>query len=197
MEILVKVLIIAVVIIAVVGVVVKLTANSSSHPVTQAQAVANITTYLHDVYGTSANVTITNVTPSQYQGSWDILAGVITNGTTPCPSYFVLSFEYPFNTYNYRIQNNYTANCKVNEATIGSSPVAIAKSYSLNTSQVNDFVNQYGYSNIVTRASKINSQQINGNTYNDIWEVYYTAPTQTTSSIQVYLDSNGTLITAT
>ncbi len=190
-----RVFILAVVIVLVVAIV-RFSMQTASHPVTRAQAIANITNYVHDAYGANATVNITNVTPSQYQGSWDILAGVVTNGTSPCPSYFVLSFEYPFNTYNYRIQNNYTSNCKVNEATIGSVPVAIAKSYSLNNSQVRNFVNQYGYSNVIVRANRVDMQQINGVNYTNIWVVDYTAP-KTSNSVQVYLETNGTLITAT
>ncbi len=195
MDLFAKVFIIAVVIVAVVAAI-SLSLQNSQHSVTEAQAVNNITNYIHDAYGSNAAVNITSVTPSQYQGSWNILAGVITNGTSPCPSYFVLSFEYPFNTYNYRIQNNYTSNCKVNEATIGSSPVAIAKSYSLNTSQVRDFVNQYGYSNVVVQANRVSAQAINGKNYTDIWAVYYSAP-GANRTVQVYIETNGTLITAT
>jgi hypothetical protein len=191
-----RVFLIAVVVVLVVAVA-RYSMQASLQPVTRAQAVANITNYIHDAYGSNAVVNITNVTPSQYQGSWNILAGVITNGTSPCPSYFVLSFEYPFNTYNSRTQNNYTSNCKVNEATMGSYPVAIAKSYSLNISQVRDFVNQYGYSNVVVQANKESSQLINGINYTNVWVVRYSAPATANSSVWVYLETNGTLITAT
>ncbi|MDE1768552.1 MAG: hypothetical protein KGH62_04230, partial [Candidatus Micrarchaeota archaeon] len=147
-------------------------------------------------YGANAIVNVTNVTPSQYAGSWHILAGVILNNTSPCPSYYVYSFEYPQYQFVSRVQNVYTSGCNVNETTIGSYPVAIAKSYALNISQVKTFVSTYGYNNVIVTASHIPKILISGTNYTDVWAVYYNAPTST-NSVQVYLDSNGILITAT
>ena len=195
MNLLLRAFAVAVVVIILSGAAILIVHNAPKQ-ITEPQAVSNVTNYLHDAYGSSAIVNVTNVTPSQYPGSWHILAGVILNSTSPCPSYTVYSFEYPQYQFVSRVQNVYTEGCNVNETTIGSYPVAIARSYALNVSQARNFVNKYGYSNVVVTADHLQHITISGTNYNNVWEVFYNAPTANTS-VQVYLDSNGTILTAT
>ncbi len=199
MDLVTKVFIIAVAIIVVVGIV-KFAVQSAPQPVSKAEAIANVTHYLQQSTPIGTLVNITSVTASQYSGSWHIIAGIIIDGTSPCPSYYVDSFDYPQYGFVSRLENNYTANCIVNGLNanydIGYYPVAIAQSYSLNISQVKNFVSKFGYNNVQVNANHIASQQINGMNYSNIWIVYYTAPAAN-YSVQVYLRSNGSLITAT
>lgn len=199
MDLLSKAFIIAVVVIALL-VAVKFAVQNSPQPVSQAEAVANVTHFLTQSTPPGTLINITSVTPSQYQGSWHIVTGIIINATSPCPSYYVDSFDYPQYGFVSRLENNYTANCIINginkSYVIGYYPVAIARSYSLNISQVRDFVNRYGYSNVQVQANRAASERINGINYSSVWVVYYTAPSAN-YSVYVYLQPNGTLITAT
>ncbi len=194
-----KVFTIAVIVIAIIAVV-SFVVRSAPKPITQAQAVSNVTRFIQKSAPPGTLINITSVTPSQYAGSWHIVAGVIINSTKPCPSYYVESFDYPQYQFVSGLDNNYTANCIVNglnsSYVIGYYPIAVAVSYAVNNSQVRGFVKQYGYGNVFTQASRVASQTIGGINYTNVWVVYYTSP-QTTNSLQVYLQQNGKLITVT
>ncbi len=199
MNLLLKALIIAVVVIAVVAAV-TFTVQGSSQPVTRSEAVANVTSFLLRSNPPGTQINITSITPSQYSGSWSIVAGVVQNATSPCPSYYVYSFDYPQYGLVYRLDNNYTSNCIINglnsSYVIGYYPVAVARSYSLHIPVVMNFVNKYGYGNVTVRAQRVASQDIGGKNYTGIWVAYYTS-SLSTETVQVYMQSNGTLITAT
>ncbi len=156
---------------------------------------------LHDLEHNypSAIINITNVTQSQYIGSWHIVASVIDNATSPCPTYDIYSFDYPAYGFVYRVDNKYTENCIIyglvsGNYTIGSYPVAIARSYQLNISQVRHFVSAYGYSNMVVTASYYNTTSIRGNAYNKIWLVNYTTPKANYSVHIVLSQLNGSIM---
>jgi hypothetical protein len=147
-----------------------------NQPITKQQA---ITLILNDLKNSNPTfVNITNATPSVYPGSWHILASVVYNGTTPCPTYVIYSFDYPQYGFVYRSENLYTSNCVVyglamnRSYIIASAPVAIARSYNLSIPLVRNFVSEYGYGNVTVNA-KFNSFY---STYTNIWIVNYTAP---------------------
>ena len=149
--------------------------------VTQAQAAALIMSDLQNSYP-NAVINITNVTPSRFRGSWHILASVIANATTPCPSYYAYSFDYPQYGFVYRVQNTYTSNCVIygmqenNSYILSSYPVAIARSYNLTLPLVTNFVNAYGYRNVAANASFYSNYTVFGGRYNNVWLVGYGAP---------------------
>ncbi len=157
---------------------------SLSQPISRSQASSLV---LRDLENNNpdAAINITNVTPSQYQGSWHIVASVIDNAESPCPSYEIYSFDYPAYSFVYRVDNkytNYTQNACIiygfiaGNYTVGSYPVAIARSYQLNDSSVSAFVARYGYSNVKAIASYYADAYLNGSHYTKIWLVNYTAP---------------------
>ncbi len=108
--------------------------------VTEAQALSLVE---GDVQNANPGVLInvTNVTPSQFPGSWHILMSVILNATSPCPSYYIYSFDYPKYGFVYNIENTYTSNCIVyglmqnKSYIIASYPVAVVRAYSFNASK--------------------------------------------------------------
>ncbi len=168
---------------------------SQTTSATQEQATSIIYNSLQNTYP-SAQINITNVTPSYYQGNWDILAKVIINSTSPCPSYFLYSFVYPKNGTTYTTVNTYTNNCIIygntnNTTSITSAPAAITQSYDLKIPSIMTFVQKYGYSSVAVHAAFYNKINYQNNTYTDIWFVYYFAPDN--SSISVLISSlNGT-----
>lgn len=149
--------------------------------VTQQQATSLVVNYLKNT-NQNTLVNVTNVTPSAYPGSWHILTAVTFNATSPCPSYVAYSFDYPQYGFVYRVQNNYTSNCVIygleqNKTFIlAAAPLAIARSYNLSVPSVVNFVNAYGYKNVVVHASYFDSILLASSTYNGIWIVNYSAP---------------------
>ncbi len=168
--------------------------------VTQAQAISEISAYMAS-HNQNAIVNITNVTPSQYAGSWHILVSVINAPTSPCPSYYVYSFDYPKYGFVNRTESLYTSNCTVyglvnNQSyIIGSYPVAIARSYSLNTSSVLAFVKEHGFNSTIVHATYFNSTFIDGKNYSKVWIVNYSAAGTLESVYSVISQVNGNFIT--
>jgi hypothetical protein len=148
---------------------------------TEAQASSLV---FHDLQNSnpSAIINITNVTASRYPGSWHIIASIVTNATSPCPSYSIYSIDYPAFTFVNGVENTYTGNCTIygrvpgTNYSIGSYPVAITDSYIKNISIVKVFVDRYGFSNVVVHATYYNSTNYNGENYTGVWLVEYTTP---------------------
>lgn len=165
--------------------------------VTQGQAQ---TLVLSDIQNSNpgAIVNITNVTTSQYAGSWHILASVILNATSPCPSYFIYSFDYPKYGFVSRIENTYTDNCAIygqgNSSIIGSSSAAITRSYDINASRIMQFIRQYGYTSVITHAMYQSSVNYLGRDYTNVWIVNYTAPNTNSSVTALITQANGSVI---
>lgn len=149
---------------------------------------------LHDLQNNypGANISISNVSPSQYQGSWHIVASVVLNYTSPCPTYFVTSYEYPKYGFVSRAENNYTYGCVIDITPIKltSYPVAITRSYDLHIGSIDSFVSKYGYNNVNVKAVYYNSTAIYGKTYDDVWIVNYSAP-ETNESVYAVLSFDG------
>lgn len=164
--------------------------------VTERQAVALVTNYLQS-HNPGAAINITNVTASQYPGSWHIEAAFVGNATSPCPEYVLYSFDYPKYGFVNRTDNVYTEGCVIYgmignaSYTIGSYPVAIARATSLNLSQVNSMMNRYGRGNVTAMARFYQNITLFNGTYSKIWIVNYTAPADNGSVYVVISQTNG------
>jgi hypothetical protein len=193
--------IIAAVIIAliIVGIYIGLQKIAPVQQITSAQAVSLIKAYLQNSYPT-AEINITNVTPSTYSGSWHITASTVLNASKPCPTYYISSFDYPKYGFVNTIQNTYTKNCIIygiqntTNYLITSSPVAITKSYTLGIPSIISYVNKYGYSNIYVSANYYKNTTIFYKNFTDVWIVNYTAPTANYSSYVMISQHGGSQI---
>ncbi len=200
MNLIMKVLVVAVAIVVLL-VIARYAVASAPRHVSSHQAVDNVTSYIDTSYP-GALVTITSVNSSQYAGSWHIVASVVINATKACPAYYVYSFDYPQYGFVSRLENNYTANCIINgepssgNYIITSYPIAMAKSYDYNISAVRDFVAQYGYSNVNVSDNYYDVISLGGSNYSHIWLVMYSNP-QADHSVYVGISQrNGTLLYA-
>ncbi len=112
MELLAKVIVCAIVIVAMVfiGYYVATSNMLMAQSVNSQQASALVKTDLMDLYP-NANITLTEVVPSNYSGSWHVEAAVILNATSPCPSYSILSFDYPKFGFVSTKKDIYAQNC--------------------------------------------------------------------------------------
>ncbi len=170
---------------------------SFGQQVTEAQAESLV---LHDLQNANpgAVVNVTNATPSQYLGSWHIVTSVVTNETSPCPSYYLYSFDYPKYGFVYRVDNIYTSNCLIYGITpgkpypIGSYPVAITKAHLLNLSVVNKFIEKYGFGGVVVRANYYGTIFFNNANYTKVWLVNYTTANSVSYVSVLISQSNGT-----
>ncbi|EQD38511.1 hypothetical protein B2A_11424, partial [mine drainage metagenome] len=122
---------------------------------------------------------------------------VISNSTSPCPSYSVLSFDYPQYGFVSRVENNYTGNCIVNgfannhsSYIVASYPVAIALSHELNISSVNAYIQRAGYANVSVHATYYNAINYSSTIYQKAWLVDYTS-SKLNYSVQVLLSQVG------
>jgi len=157
---------------------------------------------LHDLQNSNpgAIINITNVTPSQYAGSWHIVSSVVENATSPCPSYYIYSFDYPKYGFVYRVDNTYTSNCTIygiipgKSYTISSYPTAITESYISNISVIKAFVGKYGFGNVVVKALYYNYTSYLGVNYTGVWSVEYSAPGTNQTVSALISQVNGTLI---
>ena len=196
MNLMVKALVIAVVVI-VLAVTVTSLFSKVQKPISSAEAISNVTNYIETSYPGAA-VNVTSINASQYPGSWHIEASIIVNGTRPCPSYFVLVFDYPKYNFVSNVENNYTADCVVNGVQTGKSyaissyPIAIAWTYGLHIPQVADFITKYGYQNVSVAAIHYNAITLGQQNYSNVWLVDY-ATAHSNSTVEVAINqANGT-----
>jgi hypothetical protein len=201
MDLLAKAIVVAIVIAIVIASAYYLLRQPTTPQITKAQASSLILDYLKNNYP-GASVNITNVSSSIYPGSWYILASVISNATTPCPSYSVLSFDYPQYGFVSRTQNNYTGNCIVNgfagnhsSYIVASEPVAIALSHELNTTMVNSFIASAGYGNVSVHATYYPSINYGSAVYKNVWLVDYTSGRMSYSVQMLLSQIGGNLLT--
>lgn len=181
---------------------------------TEAQAVSLIETDLKQHYP-SGVIAILNTSPSQHEGSWDIVARIIYGQETACPTVMTESFDYPatgllnastvYSNYSNGMCHVYAG--MANSAGLGSSIVglwAIAIATPLNQSfaPLVQFVDSNGYSSIRAHAGQamyadatnmITSNQINVTSTSVVWLINYTA-TQTNSTLHVYMDTSGQVL---
>ncbi|MGC8568328.1 MAG: hypothetical protein ACP5LP_03975 [Candidatus Micrarchaeia archaeon] len=165
--------------------------------VTEQQAINLV---LSDMENSSPNaqITITNVSPSQYPGSWHIIMSVVYNATSPCPDFYSYSFDYPKFGFVYRIEDNYTSSCVVHGLSnnsnyiIAASPVAITRVYSFPSAQ--SYIEKFGYSNITANAEFLTNASIMGKNYTNVWVVKYSSPKSNYSEVFYISQIGGTLI---
>jgi hypothetical protein len=158
---------------------------------TQQQVSRNITNYLNMIYP-GANVTITNIKPSLYAGSWHVVASVIENATTPCPLYQVYTYDYPaFGLVN-GTDNTYTAaNCTIySGAQVGSFPVAVALASKNFT--IARYIANFGFANVVTSAKAYNVT-ISGRIMS-VWNVSYSSRRANYSMYALLSQLNGSIL---
>ncbi len=147
----------------------------------------------------NAAINIANVSPSIYAGSWHIIASVVYNATSPCPSYSVYSFDYPQYGLVNRTENSYTYACQIygysgsGPYEIESYPAAITFSYISNTTGVMRYVNQYGFSNVHVKATYLNKTMLSGRNFNNVWVVVYSSNSTPTSLYDVLNQQNGSI----
>ncbi len=200
MDLLSKTIIGVVILVAIIFVLYYLQSNGvfGNYSVTQSQAK---TLVLNDLQNTFQNavVNITNVSESQYKGSWHIIASVVLNSTSPCPDYSVLSFDYPKYNFVYKIENIYTQNCVIYQkglnqsSIIGSYPAAITKSYDSNLTTLSTYIKKYGFNNVSVSAMYYKHLPYNKQNYTDVWEVNYATPKSNTTVGVILYESNGSI----
>ncbi len=167
--------------------------------VTQQQAVAQVQSDLQNS-NPSAAINITNVSQSQYAGSWHIVASVVLNATSPCPSYYIYSFDYPKYGFVYRVENTYTSNCTIygsqgnSTVVIGSASAAITRAYDLDSPTLAAYLESYGYSNMVTSAAYQKSFGYLGRNYSNVWVVVYGSPKTSSTVTSLISQLNGSAL---
>jgi len=151
----------------------------------------------------SANITVINVSNSTLkQGSFNIVLSIVYNATKPCPTLFIEGFDYPATGLVPSLDNLYTSKCVVYGLSdapsyvISSPEIAIVRSYTDNVSQINNYVNTFGYSNTFVTAKFYNYLN-NTNTHlaqslYNVWLVRYRA-TNANYSVYAVVDSSGAI----
>ena len=147
-----------------------------------------------------ANVTLDNVTPSIYPGSWHVLVSVVFNATSPCPAYYIYAYDYPKFGFVPTNINNYTGDCVINGFTSNktflftSYPAAITRATDLHLPQVQNYISEFGYSNVSVHASFFNYTKAENKTYANVWLVNYSAAKAKYAVYVMISQLNGTLI---
>lgn len=175
--------------------------NTLFQHVSKQQAEALVLSDLQRNYP-GAIVNITNDTPSNYSGSWHVSASLVLNATSPCPSFFEYSFDYPKFGFQYTVDNRYTQNCVIYGLTsdkpfiISSYPVAITRAYLLNVSSVMNYINVTRFGNVVARAHFYNYTNLLGTNYTNVWLVSFSSRIENHSVYVILSQLNGNLIAA-
>ena len=147
----------------------------------------------------NAAINISNVSPSVYPGSWHIIASVVYNATSPCPSYSIYSFDYPQYGLVNRTENSYTYACQIygyggsGPYEIESYPAAITFSYISNTTGVMRYIHKYGFSNVRVRATYQNRTMLSGRNFSNVWVVVYSSNATQTSLYDILSQQNGSV----
>ncbi len=174
--------------------------HGTASQLTPAQAVQFVKNDLRDT-NPGANISVISVTNSTLEkGSYNIVLSIVYNATRPCPTLFIEGFDYPATGLVPSVDNLYTSKCVIYGLSdapsyiISSPEIAIARSYTQNVSQINDFVNAYGYNNTVVTAAfypYLNSTTTHlGQSFYNVWLIKYSAASAK-SSVYVVLDSSG------
>lgn len=163
---------------------------------TQDKAVNFITQYMQVAYP-GAQTSILEVKPED--GSWRISAQVVYGANTPCPNMSDIVYEYPAFGFVPRAENNITSNCEllsckgIENCKIATAEEAIVASHTVNdVSEINSFIEQYGYNNIRVNATSYDSyfESKTNATYPSVWLVTWTSP-NANYSIRLILNHTG------
>jgi len=163
---------------------------------TQDRAVALVKEHMQVQYPGSTT-DVFNVTSQD--GSWKMTSKVIYGANTPCPDLSIVVYEYPKFGFVPRDQNNITSNCQllgckdIPVCRIAMPEEAIIASHKLNNvSEVDSFVNDFGYSNVRVDAAFYNSyfEPKTNYTYPSVWVVRWSSP-NADYSIRLILNQTG------
>jgi hypothetical protein len=167
--------------------------GNSVQPITQQHAEALITSDLQTAYP-NAIINVTSDMQSTYAGSWHIVVSVTLNATSPCPSYFVNTYDYPRFAFVSTPQNTYTKNCQIyvfspgGSFTLGSTPVAVAWA-STHVKTVADYIKAFGLQNVSVVTSFISNSSAG-----DEWQMIYSSKHAGYAIYATLADINGTLL---
>ena len=195
MDLISRVGLLVVVLIAVFGIILALQHTASAGPLTEQQAEQLVVTDLQKSYQ-GATVSVINVTRSPVQsGAWRITVLLVLDPTSPCPSVSIEGFDYPATRLVPSSYNNYTASahgCTVYSGggAVGSSEmsaeIAIAMSYHDYFPTIMSYVDDYGYGNMHVHATLCSNPS-------DVWLVNYSAQAAN-KPLYVLMHQNGTII---
>ena len=209
MDLLVKVGIAAVILIAIFAVILLFKYTTSGGPLTASQAQQIVQRDLK-LANPNASITVINVTPSTLaSGSWSIFVSLVYNATRPCPTLYLEEYDYPATGLVPSVANLYTSHCVIYGLPNSSSQystylitapeVAIAKSFNTSFPALVLYVNTYGYNNTNVYATHYQNLTLSnaiapfGNKFFNIWLINYTA-TRAPYSEYVVLSSTGSII---
>ncbi len=173
--------------------------GAQGQSVTQAQAEQFV---LNDLRQSSpgADITIINVTSSTLKaGSWDVVVSVVSNATTPCPTFLTEQFDYPAVTLVPSVEDLYTSGCKVYglanapSYVISAAPVAITRAYDFGNSTILDYIGAH-MNDVVVHArlyTVLNASATPlARQFNDTWLINYSA-SGAPVSLHVLMDRSG------
>ena len=204
MDLLYKVLLVIVVVIAISALVfVIFQSTVTPAKLTAAQAVKFV---LRDLNQSNPNAlySVINVSNSTSRpgSSYYIVLSVVQNATKPCPSLSMESFDYPAFGLVPQQDNVFIANCNVTglsaaPSNISSSPeLAIVRSYSSNNTMIKNYVSTFGYgnTNVYAKFYPYLNENIThlGQSFYNVWLVHYIA-SNAKYSIYAVLDSSGSI----
>jgi len=203
MELLGRVAMIALIVIAIASAAFLLSTHAISPNLTAPQAVQYV---LSDMRASnpSANISVINVSASTLKaGSWDVVLSVVYNASRPCPTLFIEGFDYPATGLVPSVDNLYTSHCVVYGLStapsyvISSPYIAIARSYNQSFMPVTSYVDGFGYNNTQVHARFFSSIGMTSTplqrNFTSVWLVNYTARDATYSEFAV-MSSSGSII---
>ncbi len=148
----------------------------------------------------SSNVTLLSIKKSNISNdTWSMSFRVINYQDYACPTLEIENYNYPALTLVPSVINVYTSDCKIfvsnpcYVSNITSYPILLACLYHQNDSELNGFINTYGYHTVKANPKFYKSYVQNNKTYEDVWFTkYYTA--NSTYNLSVLSDFNGVII---
>ncbi len=132
------------------------------------------------------------------QGSFYIPLSVVYNGTSPCPTLLIETFDYPAtglhpsNDTQLTSYNGYACNVYIHGELPPYAPLFIASSYASGNNAITAYVNMFGYSGTSVSANYQTNATILGNSTN-VWLIKYSA-TGSSNSLYAILDPSGAIL---
>lgn len=182
MDLVLRVGILIIVLIAIFSVGYYLTVRPSQSTVLTQQAAEQ--KVLSDISNESptAAVNVLSVGPSKnYNDSWDVSLKVVYNGTRPCPTVTIIDFDYPALGLVPTSDNVWTTKCQIVNMSLsaGTLPeIAQVQAYT-SSSWMRSYVYDYGMNNVIASAKQY--PQLNASatplnmSFSNVWLVNYSA----------------------
>ncbi len=151
---------------------------------------AAITTVINDLkqQAPNANITIINISKSsEHGGSWDMSILLTENATKPCPYVKMIKIDYPalglvnITTATYSVLEGGV--CKVSaeynrgymqDSIITLPEIALAVPYNQSYKPLMSFIQKYGYGSIIAKATYMPAINISNGTCYSCWLLNYT-----------------------